>query len=345
MPTYTINFIDADNASGIQAYWGPGTQFTPTAEDITSLIVEDNDEFLHLQEADPDGAPGIALNDPSPLGTTGFEAGEWVQYYAACELTGSNGSSGKILLMSNYGGSGIQGYAATIPFVAGVTYTVGNFVSGEPVPYADLLAVPCFAGGTIIRSDNGDRRIEDLRCGDMVATRDHGLQPIRWIGSRPLSGQVLAAHPKLRPIRIKAGALGHSTPSSDLLVSPQHRVLVRSKIAQKMFGTPEVLVAAKQLVMLDGIDIADDVESVEYFHILFDQHEVVISNGAETESLYTGPEALRSVGKAAQEEIFTLIPELRGRDYVPEGARVLATGRMGRRLAMRHAQHGKPLVQ
>ena len=83
---------------------------------------------------------------------------------------------------------------------------------------------------------------------------------------------------------------------------------------------------------------------MEYFHILFDRHEVVISNGAETESLYTGPEALKSVGEAARAEIFALFPELRDRDHAAAGARVLASGRMGRRLAMRHARHGKALV-
>ena len=121
-------------------------------------------------------------------------------------------------------------------------------------------------------------------------------------------------------------------------------MLVRSKIAQKMFGTNEVLVAAKQLCQIDGIDIADDLAEVEYFHMLFDRHEVVISNGAETESLFTGPEALKAVGAAAREEIFALFPELKDRDYTPAAARKLATARMGRKLAVRHAQNRKPLV-
>lgn len=204
---------------------------------------------------------------------------------------------------------------------------------------------PCFVLGTLIRTENGEVPVETLAVGDMVATRDHGLRPILWIGSRLLNAAVLAANPQLRPIRIRAGALGDNSPSSDLLVSPQHRVLVRSRIAQKMFGTTEILVAAKQLLFLDGIDIAEDVDSVEYFHFLFDQHEVVISNGAETESLYTGSEALKAIGKAAQAEIFALFPELHDRDYTPAPARMLASGRMGRKLAVRHALNGKTLVQ
>ena len=343
VPIFTFSYIDRNNPSGIDPTYGPGTRFTPTADDITSLTLEDDDRFLDSYSFNPDATPAIVQNDPSSLGTAGFEPGETALYMSIQELTGSDGSSGAIVMMANYLGSGVQGYASTIPLVPGVTYTVGDMVNDYPIPYTELGAT-CFANGTVIRTADGDRLVEDLRCGDMVATRDHGLQAIRWTGSRPLSAEVLAASPNLRPIRIKAGALGNNTPSSDLLVSPQHRVLVRSKTAQRMFGTEEVLVAAKQLLPLEGIDIAEDVESVEYFHILFDRHEVVISNGAETESLYTGPEALKSVGTAAREEIFALFPELRDRDHAAAGARVLASGRMGRKLAMRHARHGKALV-
>ena len=203
---------------------------------------------------------------------------------------------------------------------------------------------PCFASGTLILTEGGELAIETLAVGDKVVTRDNGAKLIRWMGSRKVAAAGLARNPKLRPIRIRAGALGANTPSSDLIVSPQHRILVRSKIARKMFGADEVLVAAKQLVVLDGIDVAEDMESVEYFHILFDRHEVVISNGAETESLYTGPQALRSVGPAARQEILDLFPQLLDEAFVVEAARPLSSGRMGRKLAMRQAQQGRALL-
>lgn len=204
---------------------------------------------------------------------------------------------------------------------------------------------PCFAAGTLILTDQGERPVETLVPGDLVMTRDRGLQPVRWIASRRIDITTLVQFPERRPIRIKAGALGQSRPKVDLLVSPQHRVLVRSNVAQKMFGTDEILVAAKQLLQLDGIDVADDVSEVEYVHFLCDQHEVVISNGAETESLFTGPEALKSVGAAAREEIFALFPELRDLNYEPTPARTLVSGRMGRRLAVRHLHNQKALVR
>ena len=171
--------------------------------------------------------------------------------------------------------------------------------------------------------------IENLKPGDLVLTRDNGPQPIRWIGSTKLAALQLMRNEKLRPIRIRAGALGKGLPSSDLLVSPQHRILVRSRIAQKMFGADEVLVAAKQLLQVEGVDIAADIESVEYFQMLFDRHEVVVSNGAETDSLYTGPEALKALPPAAVEEIFTLFPELRDHGHKTTPARVLASGAAG----------------
>lgn len=218
----------------------------------------------------------------------------------------------------------------------------GAAVGGEALTH-ETTRVVCFGADALIETDRGPDPAGRLAVGDLVHTRDAGLQPIRWIGSSRLSAAQLAANPRLRPIRIRAGALGDGLPSTDLVVSPQHRVLVRSRIAQKMFGTDEVLVAAKQLCQLDGIDIAEDLDSVTYVHFLFDDHQIVFSNGAETESLFTGDVALNSVGPAALEEILTLFPELRT-GAVPAPARVLASGRMGRKMATRHLQNQRALV-
>ncbi|MFB2531728.1 Hint domain-containing protein [Paracoccus sp. p3-h83] len=209
----------------------------------------------------------------------------------------------------------------------------------------DNTKVVCFTEGTLIDTARGPVAIEDLGIGDLVMTRDRGAQPIRWIGQRAIEADELEANPNLRPVRIRAGALGAGLPAADLVVSPQHRVLVRSRIAQRLFGTDEVLVAAKQLCQVDGIDIATDLTRVVYVHMLFDRHEVVTSNGAESESLFTGPEALKSVGAAARDEILAIFPELADRDYQAIPARTLASGRMGRKLAVRHIQNGKALVQ
>ena len=197
--------------------------------------------------------------------------------------------------------------------------------------------VLCFGADALIDTDSGPVPAGNLKAGDLVRTRDAGLQPVRWVGRRVLTEAEFEAAPNLRPIRIRAGALGRNTPAADLVVSPQHRVPIRSKIARKMFGTEEVLVAAKQLLQLDGVDIRDDVETgVEYFHMLFDRHEVIWSEGAQTESLFLGEQALASLTDEGRREILTLFPELR--DGLPDsGARPFLSGRQGRGLAQRHA--------
>ncbi|SMO99064.1 Hint domain-containing protein [Paracoccus laeviglucosivorans] len=236
------------------------------------------------------------------------------------------------------------------PALTGLVSTVVNTTAMTITPDEDATKtlppdqVLCFGRGTLIETDRGPVAVEELRADDLIMTRDNGLQPIRWIGSVKLSARDLASRDHVRPIQIKAGALGAGTPTSDLVVSPQHRVLVRSRVAIKMFGAQEVLVAAKQLLNLDGIDIVQDACEVEYFHFLFDRHEVVFANGAETESLFTGPEALRSVGLAARREILELFPQLADRDYEAAPARLIPSGRKARKLAMRHVHNGRELV-
>lgn len=219
----------------------------------------------------------------------------------------------------------------------------GSAVAGADLTW-DNTNVMCFAADARIRTAAGEVAAGDLRVGDLVETRDAGLQAVRWIGSRRLDAAALAANPKLRPIRIRKGALGAGRPTADLLVSPQHRILVRSQIARKMFGTDEVLVAAKQFCRIEGIDVAQDQDEVTYVHFLFDAHQIVLANGAETESLFTGVEALKTVNPAARAEIFAIFPELAMPGHEPVAARELASGRLGRKLTARHIQNNKPLV-
>lgn len=201
----------------------------------------------------------------------------------------------------------------------------------------------CFRNGTMILTDRGNVAVEDLKVGDMVVTRDNGLQPLRWIGSKQMGAELLQMFPQLRPVRIQAGALGQNLPERDLYVSQQHRILVGSKIVARMMGETEVLIAAKFLTDIDGIDIDDSAEELEYFHLLFDQHEIILSEGAATESLFTGTEALRSVDPAARAEMIALFPELTDADHEFTAARPISSGREGRKLAQRHAANRREL--
>lgn len=205
------------------------------------------------------------------------------------------------------------------------------------------LPISCFASGTMIRTATGDRKVEEIRVGDLVVTCDNGLQPVRWTGTRHVTADEIRANPALAPVRIACHALGPKQPDRDLLVSQQHRVLVRSAIAARMFGAQELLIAAKHLTRVEGIDILAEAPGVTYVHLMFDAHEILASNGAETESLYPGPQALSSLGEAA-EEIFSLFPELRdGRAGFP-AARPFIAGKKARQLASRHAVRQRPLT-
>ena len=245
----------------------------------------------------------------------------------------------------------LVGYITSEPLVPGLTYTfvVSNVTPTNAPDTTDpttIVDVPCFAAGTLLQTPNGDRPIETLAVGDEVITLDHGPQRIRWIGSRTLSSPELAAKPKLRPIRINAGALGCDLPRRDLLVSPQHRMLIRSAIAVRMFDSDEVLVPARTLVDMPGIAVDETAEDVVYYHMLFEQHEIVFAEGAPSESLFTGTEALKSVPSAARTEILDLFPELAAQGYVPQSARPIPDkGRQVRNMVRRHIKNGRALIE
>lgn len=198
----------------------------------------------------------------------------------------------------------------------------------------------CFAAGTLIKTIKGECEIEALLEGDQILTRDAGYKPISWIGHRHLNTRDLAKNKKLRQNRIKAGALCPNFPMKDLLVAPQYRVLIASPIAVRMFDTAEVLIPANQLLALEGIDIDLGVREVDYFHILLDSHHIVWSNGAQTETLYTGPEVLKSVSSEAREEITSLFPEILDPDYIISSARPIPEkGKRMKRLVQRLVQN------
>jgi len=204
--------------------------------------------------------------------------------------------------------------------------------------------VTCFLKGTGIAAPSGKVEISRLVAGDRVQNEAGESLTIRWIGHRKITKAELERNEKLRPVRIMAGTLGDGLPKSDLIVSRQHRMLVRSQIAQRMFGQDEVLIPAIKLTELPGIFIDHSIEEVEYFHLLFDQHEIIFAEGAPTESLFTGPQALEGVSAEAREEILTLFPEVAELDYEPKPARYIPEGRLQKQLIARHLKNEKPLL-
>ena len=120
----------------------------------------------------------------------------------------------------------------------------------------------------------------------------------------------LSLNERIRPIRIAKGSIGQDMLERDLFVSPQHRVLVNSRIAKRMTNEDEVLVSAKHLLRITGIDVANDMDEVMYVHFMFDRHQIVEAEGVLSESLYAGPQAIRSLLPEARAELVELFPEL-----------------------------------
>lgn len=170
--------------------------------------------------------------------------------------------------------------------------------------------VICFTPDTRISTPDGLRQIRQLCPGDKILTRDNGPQEVLWSGHRRMSGARLYAMPHLRPIRFKANAMGLYRPDEDLLVSPQHRMLVTGSAAQALFNTSEVLVAAEDLVNDATITVDHALREVTYVHILLQRHNIVWANGLETESFHPSNTALDTVDPVQRAGLLNILPEI-----------------------------------
>ncbi|UOA27177.1 Hint domain-containing protein [Pseudosulfitobacter sp. DSM 107133] len=206
-----------------------------------------------------------------------------------------------------------QGYSTR---VVGVTFdgafpppgTTLHYIQGVST-YAgtgQTLALPsapvCFLAGTLIETPDGPQAIEILRVGMQVMTLDGGAQDIRWIGRNAVCGLG-----NLAPICIRAGALENRR---DLFVSPNHRILLRSGMAELSFGEGDVLVPAKALV--NGTTIVRmPMLRADYLHLMLEEHDLVFSEGIATETLFAGNVTLSVLGAEAMAELNLIFPDFR----------------------------------
>lgn len=322
-----------------------GDTFTIGTQDSEIIVIEDNENGVFEDDTD---TPQF-LDQPLTIGGFSYPAGTQVQneFYLTTDQVDSNGDPILIIVLRFQpptGGLTTTAYTLTAPLPDGTTFTITGAVNnptgpGSP-PYPDFI---CFAAGTMIQiAGKEEIPIESLVPGDLVATLDNGLQPVRWVGCRTLDAVSLYRKPKLRPIRIKAGALAEGVPERDLVVSPQHRLFLRSKIATRMFDTNEVLIHARHLLGMPGVAVAEDMETVTYVHAMCDDHEIIEANGALAETLYTGTEAMKAMSRAANREIDEIFGEA---PYLDRSlARPTPVGKLSRKLIQRHVKNGKPLV-
>lgn len=249
-----------------------------------------------------DNVRGQTIGSGSEIG----RLGDGLELESRLTFMGADGSKVDVLIINNtnqgaYDWSG-EYFLPMSPLAPGMEYTlIKADVNPGEFKYSDYKCV-CFTRGTMIRmADGTEKLVEHLAEGDLVDTQDNGPQPVRWVG-----GRTARAFGHLAPVVISKGALGNH---SDLIVSQQHRMLLSDWRAEVMLGSHEVLVKAKDLVNGDTIYIRQG-GVVEYFHILFDSHEIVFAEGIPSESLHINQSTLDSLGEESRAEIIELFPEL-----------------------------------
>jgi len=196
----------------------------------------------------------IDLTDLSPIGDT-------VSLNNSTDLLTIKDSGGDVL--------------ATIQLDSGVTGHLFQLLpdgsNGTFVEESDY--TPCYCRGTLIRTPDGDRLVESLRIGDLVVTANGEVLPIKWIGRRSYRDWLAVGNPDVQPICFKAGSIADRVPARDLYVSPEHAMYLDG-----------VLVPARHLINGSSILKVEGMEEIEYFHLEFDRHVVILAEGAPAES-------------------------------------------------------------
>lgn len=283
---------NSDTPDGTVYTYTAGTGTTVTLDDTFEINVFNDDEpEFHIIE---DGG-GIVDNG------TEVEAESLINVRALDDDGNPVGPEITIYVFSQEGNfSDIWGYATSAPLVGGTSYVKISGSNNGTTPYSDF--IPCFGEGTLIDTISGVVPVQNLVLGEKVWTKDSSFQPVRWIGTTEVRGFGANA-----PIIIEKGVLGND---ADLTLSQQHRVLVESAKAELLFGEPQILVAAKHLCGLPGINIQER-ETIKYTHFMFDRHHIVRSNGALTESFFLEDLSFGALPSPQRKEILSLFPSLK----------------------------------
>lgn len=202
--------------------------------------------------------------------------------------------------------------------------------------FADTRAdFPCLASGTLVDTPEGARDVASLVAGDLVMTADLGAQPLLWIGRRHFRFGP-GADPR-RPVRIAAGALGFGpdgpVPAANLILSPQHRCLIRHAALPALCGAEAALVAAKALTGWPAIRQMAGCRAITYHALLFARHAVIRANGCAVESFFPGRFMLAGLDPRRRAEVVSCLAALPGRGaegYGPPARPVLPAGRFRR---------------
>ena len=256
---------------------GDGTlEIAPGGSLEVTGTVDSAQQVLFEQPTDASGGGNLIIDDVTDFAATinGMTAGDTI------DLTGVQyDADGSINLIANN---------VLDIFANGTDYTLQldqtqdfggaefHFAADGTNPDAGTLiseTVACYCRGTLIATDRGEVEVERLGIGDRLQTAQNGLRPIKWIGRRSYRGRFVMGRRDILPICFKAGSLGDNVPRRDLWISPHHAMYLQG-----------VLIEAGDLVNGVSIVQADRVEKVEYFHIELDGHDVILAEGALSET-------------------------------------------------------------
>lgn len=172
----------------------------------------------------------------------------------------------------------------------------------------------CVCAGTFIQTPSGNRSVERLSVGDLVFNHRGEPKQVVWIGHSKMTREKLLSHPQHRPVRIAAGAFGDGLPTHDLYLSPQHRVVIEGAMSDLLFAEDRVLVAAKHLIgfLAERVEPVDD---VVYYHILLEDHDLLVTNGLLSESFQPARRLIDVMSEDMQGMLLAVIDAL-GADHM-----------------------------
>ena len=164
---------------------------------------------------------------------------------------------------------------------------------------ADFGGFPCIEATTLVETIGGHVAASDIRAGDLVMTRDNGPQAVLWAGVRTLTfpGAREDQIPVLMPRRGRDGQM------QDLILSPQHRVLISTTEG-------EAIVPAKALLRQRGVRLMKGRRKVTYVTLLTRQHQIIAANGVWVETFYPGPIALGYLSPEQRSDLTSAVPGL-----------------------------------
>ncbi|MBS1086799.1 Hint domain-containing protein [Gluconobacter sphaericus] len=226
---------------------------------ITSGTAIKSGALLTLTDVGNDVASGIVFEQGGQIDllNVGYSSDETSVSYANSVLTvTADGTTTTLSLTGDY---------------TGEYFALSNDGHGDTLITAE--GTPCYCRGTRIATERGDVAVENLTIGDRLLTISGAMRPIRWIGRRSYAGQFAATNPAVLPVMFRAGSLGDAVPARDLMVSPLHAMYLDG-----------VLIPAEALV--NGVSILrmENVDRVDYFHLELDTHDVILAEGAASET-------------------------------------------------------------